>query len=302
MVGDTSRPRYFRGPTEPGDRLVQPVDLAAQERRASFIESHTGMRVDRGGGRRGASPLYLSPVVSLPLPQAGRGWDALQRTGRRVASTLCSPLYWLPAELFIGGDPERCRDEDALRAALAILRSDLYDPVDGVWLDVLAPLGIDVRQPDGLARVARWDAGGRDLALDGLDLRAHFDAIPWAAQSAAALLPPMIAASWSLTARDLGGRVSAMLRDVEAHSTEYLVSACEAIVSIGHERLALCRRGGLDRHEFWRSCTRLLVEMGDGRPSRSLVGGLLLSLEAELDEVEQTYAHAIVDLYGEIPA
>lgn len=160
-----------------------------------------------------------TPLCATPLPlftDFGTHPDGSPR--RRWAGTrpefMWHPLMWLPQRVAgryslsdSATGTQRLEDDDlwAIRVALEVTASGLYEPATGTWFDVLDSVGIDIETPDGLDRVRRWLDGSPDETLDGIDLSGYLDIDPpsWALESALALRPDLERASWALIADDL---------------------------------------------------------------------------------------------------
>ncbi|MGH3249817.1 MAG: hypothetical protein ACRDOI_26955 [Trebonia sp.] len=101
-------------------------------------------------------PLILP---ELPRPVRCRFWDGAR------AEALWHPLAWLPASVrdrrTVADDEEDAGyrrefdDAYAIRVAVTMMGSALYDPSDGTWADVLSLAGIE-------RRAARRQAAGPD--------------------------------------------------------------------------------------------------------------------------------------------
>ncbi|MGC0250438.1 hypothetical protein [Pseudactinotalea sp. Z1748] len=155
-----------------------------------------------------------TPLVATPLPayagriEAGqRRWDGLR------PHVMWHPLMWMPQRLaepymIVEEDEERLEtvDEWAIRVALEMTASGMYDPETGGWLDVMALHDIDIEAPGQVDRIEAWLQGAVDPELDAIDLDAYIsssDQPDWAVQVAAVIFADVIAGSWSITATDL---------------------------------------------------------------------------------------------------
>ena len=155
---DAPRRRHWL--TEPGEPLLAPVaPIGIIER---FLD------VIRTSGLSPAS-LCMSRVGAVPVPvpdSPGGGPRAFE--GLNPASAWL-PLFWLPEHLtrrvMIQEEDDSVRFEDddewAVRVLLALDLAGIYDPENG-WFDVLASAGLDVNDPEHLARIQAWLDGGDD--------------------------------------------------------------------------------------------------------------------------------------------
>lgn len=187
------------------DDAAGTAGVVKQARRLEQWIAETGMAT---------SNVLSTPLVAAPLPlharhlPAGRrGWEGLD------PGLLWHPLLWLPERLarpyvIVEGDDDRLEsvDEWAIRLALELTASGMYDPATGGWVDVLALHDLDITGPGQLSRLGAWLAGARDDELDAVDLAPYVTATEdpdWAVQVTAAIFEDVVAASWSLVASDL---------------------------------------------------------------------------------------------------
>lgn len=88
------------------------------------------------------------------------------------------PLFWLPQQLVtprpVAGTGRNLKFERpdvwATRILIEMTAANLYSESDGAWSDVLIEHGIDVDDPDDLARIQRWLDSAPDPVLDSIDL------------------------------------------------------------------------------------------------------------------------------------
>lgn len=202
------RRRTFQN--EPEEKLLLTSDpLAFVTRFDEFIDT-SGLPPER---------VLATPLIATPLPVATVGEDSkLARWEGANASFMWHPLMWLPPHLALryryriiddtdGGTDEDTETEPddiwAIRVALELVYSGLYNPDDGTWLDVLAFHGLDTGNPVDLARVEAWLEGASDEILDSIDLTSivvNDDNPEWALRSAKDLSDTLIPAQWALTA------------------------------------------------------------------------------------------------------
>lgn len=164
----------------------------------------------------------LMPLLcTYPLPIYRK--DPNQRLARWTQVNpmfLWHPLMWLPENLALrkqyrmiasSGDPEQVYIESnstwAIRIVIEMVRSGLYNPDDGTWLDVLAFYGLDVASEQ--ERIALWLKGNRDTLLDAIDLT---DLMPgsddpdWGLRTAHELAEVLCPAQWELLALSIQER------------------------------------------------------------------------------------------------
>jgi hypothetical protein len=122
----------------------------------------------------GVPPESLVSSIMCPVPvpayQADGGLPPTTRSATR-AEMLWHPFLWLPAHIAARrNEDEEDNDLWALRVALEAQVIGLWDMEDGAWLDVCSTVGVDLDDPDGLARAKEWLDGSADPALDSIDL------------------------------------------------------------------------------------------------------------------------------------
>lgn len=165
-----------------------------------------------------ADDVLTSPMSSMPLPiYTDFGILPTGQPRKRWAGTraefMWHPLMWLPPRVAgrysivdDEGDSE-LEDDDlwAIRVALELTVSGMYDIASGTWVDILAASGLDIEHPAHLARVRSWLDGEPDEILDAIDLSDYLDVDPpdWALQVAQAEREDLQQASWALIADDL---------------------------------------------------------------------------------------------------
>lgn len=150
----------------PGELLIEPCDVLRQ---ADVLDA----AVEASG--LSSADFVTSKVVTAAIPeytferlQAERAWPDVE------PEALANPLFWLSelvAARYVADDGEVEPDDlYAARVALSMEASGMFDTDTGEWLDVLAAVGVDVGTVEGRDRVARWQAGAPDDALDAIDL------------------------------------------------------------------------------------------------------------------------------------
>lgn len=200
-----------RSPLDEGTSLLLAASPIERRKEVADFMDFTGI------GRDG---VLVSPLVSIPLPMYN---FAVRHPGSRrwpgtKAESMWHPLMWLPQRLagrFTYPDPETgqpVRESDALwaiRVALELSLSGIYDVGTGSWLDVLATVDLDADDPFDIARVEDWLHGADDPVLDGIDLEELLQVEPphWGLDMALGLHELISQAAWSVAAGDLMERL-----------------------------------------------------------------------------------------------
>lgn len=165
--------------------------------------------------------IYSSPLLSVPIPRYYDIPEGQRRWKGVNPAVLWHPLFWLPPRVAdryeLTGENEdetELEDDDtwALRVALEMTLSGLYDPADGSWVDILHLSGIDITTGAAQARVKAWLDGAPDPVLDAIDLSDYLDVTEdrdWAIGAAMKLLPTVRGASASVIAASLHAMVEA---------------------------------------------------------------------------------------------
>lgn len=221
-------------PSPPGeDTPPIPGIVKTAERRERFL---------RDSGMDEADVLSAT-IVSTPLPDYTRIPEGRRRWPGLSAALMWHPLMWLPPRLarpYVlveeqadGGGHERLEGptELAIRVALELTASGLYDADTGGWVDVLDLFGIDITAPGALDRIDAWLAGGRDDDLDRIDLSAYIDdaADPdWAVRAVAELFDDLVASTWHLVADDLSGALTGL----EGSTGEQILTRLGTVMTI----------------------------------------------------------------------
>lgn len=217
-MSDTRRP-YLLEPGEPLLLLRPDPDTDSEPGLAALVKQAERLEQWLTATGMDDADVYSSPLVSTPLPiYAGRIPRAAKRWPGLSPALMWHPLMWLPerlAEPYLlveagenGRDTERLEspDEWAVRVALEMTASGMYDPATGGWVDVLALYDIDATSAGHSDRIVDWFAGAPDEQLDGVDLEV-FLASPedpdWSVRLAASLFDDLVASSWAIVADDL---------------------------------------------------------------------------------------------------
>lgn len=164
--------------------------------------------------------IYSTPLLAVPIPRYFDIPEGQRRWKGVNPAVLWHPLFWLPPrvadryELSDDDGDTELEDDDtwAVRVALEMTLSGLYDPADGSWVDILHLAGIDITTVASQARVRAWLNGAADSVLDAIDLSDYLtvnDDPDWAIGSAMQLLPIVRGASASVIAASLHAMVEA---------------------------------------------------------------------------------------------
>ncbi len=245
--------------TEPGDTLLEPVGGLELLLRQDQWARDAGL--DPAWGC--ASTLVGVPVPVYPasLPTGHRRWAGLN------PAMMWHPLMWLPERQAgrltineqIGSAPPRSFVEDgelwAVRVCLELTEAGLYDPDTGAWLDVLGLHGLDIGDPDVVARVDSWLSGSPDVILDAVDLSEHFACTDpdWSVAMAMTLVPELREQSRAIVADELHGLVSEVVQGAEAQqwTGDEVAAGIVTAAVVGESRL-----GG----QFWHTACGLSLE------------------------------------------
>jgi hypothetical protein len=154
--------------TQQGESLLSPTGALEQLNRCQTWSRDTGLPFDR----------ISSGLASVPLPIAFQAEPGTHPFAGVNPVALWSPLFWLPEQVAYRqrwrteGSNEIIVEDEYLwhtRVALQLTESGLYSPERG-WLDVLSVYNLDISDPNVVARVREWLAGGEDPILDSIDL------------------------------------------------------------------------------------------------------------------------------------
>ena len=209
--------------TEPGDTLLPAASAIDNAYRFTDWVEATGMD---------ASRIVVGGLCSVPLPIYVDEPAGPRQFSEIAPGMMWHPLFWLPPRLakrYVGlptgpdGAPEDESDDIwSVRVALELSVSGLYDPEEG-WTDILATLGLDIDDPEVVARVALWQAGAPDELLDSvdLDLYLHIQRDPnWALESAMIMRDTLRRAQWALLADSLMDLLMDVVADAAAPAAD----------------------------------------------------------------------------------
>lgn len=155
--------------THPGEALTVQDDINEMLTREQLFTRYTGIPVES---------VHISPLIAVPVPVYPADSERRRWAGTHPEA-MWHPLMWLPEKLQKVFELEPGRhetlDEWALRVLFSLDRAGLYDQDTGQWVDLLQPAGIDVENPDDIARIQTWLDGAPDPILDGIDLTSLFE-------------------------------------------------------------------------------------------------------------------------------
>ena len=195
--------------TSPGESLLLPLQAMAIADRLNRWNHYTNLAKD---------VVVSSPLLAVPLARRAPGtrWAA-----DAEPAAFWHPNFWLPERLSAPVGDERI-DVWAIRVALELTITGLYDVETGTWLDVLSTVGLDSDDPVVQARITEWLEGAPDEDLDRIDLSAGLDDptdIDWSRDQAEELLALLVPASWAVLSNDLIGVAAESLADEALDNT-----------------------------------------------------------------------------------
>jgi len=207
--------------TNPGEPLLLARDPIESVIRFAQFAEQSGIDTTQ---------LVASHTVAVPLPIWPEHWPLGTRRWKGTRPELMwHPLMWLPehlahrVQLPLGASGRRHRESDdewAVRVALEMTASGLYDSATGTWLDVLATVGIDIDQHPAEARVAAWLDGRPDAALDRIDLTSltsDQEDPHWSSLAAVELTPILLRYSWALGSDALIDVLDSLPGEIDQH-------------------------------------------------------------------------------------
>ena len=277
---------------EPGESLILANSAITIAERHGEFAVLTGLSLDN---------IAVSPLVSIPMPiqskSAGpRGWQS-----NAEPSAFWNPLFWLPQRVArryrfddnAEGSDIETESEWLVRVSLELTISELYNPADGTWLDILSVVGLDIDDPSVQDRVAAWLAGGADEDLDSIDLTETLDdpADPhWALTGAAELLPILAPATWAVIADDLAQECGDVVLASEDADLSTLIDRVSVISNLALATLSDVPSGDTDGEApnvRWAEIATAL---------RAYTGDVTALVSGELDELSESL-YAIRDDY-----
>lgn len=192
--------------------LLTPTGFEAWENVYTFCQT-TGLE---------PSNIVPSILCSAPIPRYYPRFESPRRFSKVSAKYMWHPFFWLPKHLAqrvnMPGPTGEPYVEDwdayALRILLEMGNAGVFTP-EG-WLDILAPLGINVDTAEGVRRVERWQSGQPDPLLDSIDTtdlyRSPSDPM-WAVKLSRMLVEPAQQAQHHLTALGFKEALSGLAPD-----------------------------------------------------------------------------------------
>lgn len=202
---EASRRAFLTLPGEPLLLAVSPLEAAV---RVAQTSSALGIPI---------GSLLSNPLCSIPLPLFPDTFPDGRRRWPEVPPTaMWCPLLWLPRRITRRFDSPReaaglgVESDDlwAVRVALELSATGVYDEETGTWLDVFALIGLDGEDEGDMDRVRRWLDGATDPLLDGFDLTEFMLAAAGFNSSrsmdvAEASLTALRTSAWAYAAQDL---------------------------------------------------------------------------------------------------
>jgi len=198
-------------------------------------------------------------------------------------------------------------DDDtwAVRVALELTASGMYDETSGTWMDVLSLVGLDPDNDADLSRVSEWLAGANDDLLDSIDLAEHMDNpddLTWALSCAVGMVDDLRLLSWALTADDLLDVLDDLVqgRDDEAldEGRARWVGAVVARIAQSHFS-ALETMDGKPEEDYWAGMQKTLEFGAADLPA--LLEGPISEMFDRLKEIREQYWPMMETLAEDLP-
>jgi hypothetical protein len=251
-------------------------------------------------------------TVAVPLPIWPEPWPkGTPRWKGTRAELMWHPLMWLPrhlasrTDLPFNGDRQphhESDDEWAVRVALEMTVSGLYDQTTGTWLDVLATVGIDIDRPRAQARVAAWLAGRPDAALDRIDLTdliSDQEDPHWSSLAAVDLAPVLRRYSWALGADALIDVLDSLPAEIDQHAMagDAAVDVATTVATVGSAWME-----GIPDSDAAETLRQAARELADGLASsaRALIEGPVARMSATLLEVRERFWPEVTSKIAEL--
>ena len=274
---DIRRRQYL---TSPGESLLLPMQAMAIADRLSRWTRYSNLPRET---------VVSSPLVAVPLAkrEPGTRWPAMAEP-----ASFWHPNLWLPDRLATPADGERT-DVWAVRIALELTVSGLYDVETGTWLDVLSTVGLDSEDPIVQARISDWLDGEPDADLDRIDLAAGLDDaddVDWSKPHAEELLSLLVPASWAVLSNDLIGMADDSIADEEI-SNESLRTDAQTILFLAQGAIGdgpSSAEGEESPSALWE---RILADLENwpNRPLADLIAGPFDALVESLYGIRNDY-------------
>ena len=224
------------GALAPGTPLLLDEEVLGSVPRAREFSEFSGIAL---------RDLLVTPVVSHALPLYNFAADGRRRWEGVKPEAMWHPLLWLPSRLagrysYADASGQKVAESDeiwAIRVAVELQTSGIYDVETGTWVDVLALIGLDADDEMDMLRVQDWLDGAPDADLDAFSFAEYLTIQPqtWALESAIVLEPMFREASYALTANELIALldyVSGSFSDGDS-SVEDILRACRIAASTG---------------------------------------------------------------------
>jgi len=280
---------------EPGESLLLAQSCLEVALRYGMWERFTQLPA----GAIMSNPITATPLVIYP-PQGhpAQVWPQVN------PASLWHPLMWLPERLAGRYDILDPQDESqssvedndtwAVRVALELSASGMYDAETGTWVDVLALYGLDIDDPATLERLALWQGGRPDPILDSIDVADQIDLEDrhWGLESALVVVDDLRPASWAILADDLLSTINDLADpgNPDLDSNPGVVhQAAGTIISLGRSLLAE-PGSGVDV-SFWDAQDAALEAM-DPADADSVLDGPIAAVSVALYEMrDQHWPH-----------
>lgn len=282
--------------TNPGESLLLARNAVDFVHRVSEFVTATG--IDQ-------ADVISDPIVALPIPVyrtdfTGRRWPGMS------PRMMWHPLMWLPDELASrfpikveapdgsGVDTLEPDDIYAVRVAIELGLSGLYDADSGMWLDVLSLVGLDITSEADQARVAAWMQGAADATLDSIDLRGYF--LPDATEALKDAATNIFALRRASAAAIASSLLVEIRPNTERRESERADAASLALV--GSALRVDQMSADPDRSaELWARAIQVLsVEQGAAPVSDDVVRGFVEAIERDLEGVVVAHGKWLADL------
>jgi hypothetical protein len=232
----------------PGESLLIPNNAGETLSRVPEFARLTGLD--------SSTDLVIPTSTAIPLPVYRADYaEGHVRIPGWHAQMLWHPLAWLPQDFvfryqMLGDDEESAPEPDelwAVRVCLTLQEHGLYDPTTGTWLDILSAFGLDVDDPDDLARVQAWTDGGDDELLDSVapDVDALINDVnddDWPIQAALAVAGDVLATSWGTLATSLKRDFDTLTEGLVDGTAQSVGEVAEDLASVATMASALLGR------------------------------------------------------------
>ncbi len=278
--------------TSPGEPLLLARDPIESMMRFGQFAEQSGIDT---------TELVASRTVAVPLPIWPEQWSKGTRRWKGARSELMGhPLMWLPERLATrveqpvepkGWRRQETDDEWAIRVALEMTASGLYDQTTGTWLDVLGTVDIDIDEPRAQARVAAWLAGRLDRTLDGIDLTnlmSDQEDPHWSSWAAVDLAPVLRRYSWALGADALIDTLDSLPAEIDRHGMDRdaAVAVATTVATVGSTWI-----DGVPDSDAAQTLRQAARQLANSTLSsaQALIGGPVATISAALLEIRERF-------------